>query len=100
MKRIIGGKTYNTETAEHILTNTSGLLRGDAYYRCETLYRTKRGAYFLHVEGGGYTELGDPVPKSHMTFNSGQKIVPMAADEAREWLKQHGAIDVLEGVGP
>lgn len=47
MKRIISGKTYNTETAELIISGNNGLYTNDIYYRCEELYLTKKGNYFV-----------------------------------------------------
>ena len=40
MKRIINGKSYNTETAEELARGDNGLY-GDFGYCRESLYRTK-----------------------------------------------------------
>ncbi|HFC30549.1 MAG TPA: hypothetical protein ENJ44_05850 [Oceanospirillales bacterium] len=52
MKAIIGGKIYNTETAELIVEGDNGLSVNDGYYRIERLYRTKKGVYFIHNASG------------------------------------------------
>jgi hypothetical protein len=51
MKSIINGKTYNTETAELIVTGDNGLSYGDCYRRTEELYLTKKGNYFICTAG-------------------------------------------------
>ena len=49
MKKIIEGKTYNTETAL-LLGDWQNLWKGDYHYCREELYRTKKGTYFLYGE--------------------------------------------------
>lgn len=63
MKKVIDGKIYNTETAEEIATyqTPGGRLGDDFEVVRETLYQTKKGAYFLY--GRGFAEgWGSPVP--------------------------------------
>ena len=61
MKQQINGTTYNTETAEEI----------DQTYTClETLYKTKKGAWFLHKE-----------------CTSSETIEAFSDEEALAWLK-------------
>ena len=45
MKKIINGKTYNTETAKEISEWSEGVYR-DFTYIGETLYRKRTGEYF------------------------------------------------------
>ncbi len=55
MKKIIGGKLYNTETAD--LVADRGISTHDFYQTNEALYRTQKGAWFLHgvsSAGGRY----------------------------------------------
>lgn len=47
MKRIINGKTYNTDTAENVGNGDSGHNIGDCYRRTVEIYRTKKGNYFI-----------------------------------------------------
>ena len=51
MKKIIEGKTYNTETAL-LLGDWQNLWKGDYHYCREELYRTRKGTYFIYGEGG------------------------------------------------
>jgi hypothetical protein len=64
MKAIIDSKTYNTDTAEEIVTGSN--IISNTYYN-STLYRTKKGAYFI-VDFSDYCSaengielLGDPM---------------------------------------
>ncbi len=47
MRKIINGKTYNTETATKIATGNNGKSPRDCWYRTEELYKTKKGSYFI-----------------------------------------------------
>lgn len=52
MKKVIGGKIYNTETAEEIASwQTGDKNNADTEEWCvETLFQTKSGQFFLHGE--------------------------------------------------
>lgn len=52
MKQVINGKVYNTETATKIGSNGNGFGPSDFHYLWEALYITKKGAFFLHRDGG------------------------------------------------
>ena len=56
MKKVINGKLYDTATAEQLAEDWNGL--SDSDFKCctETLYKTPKGNYFLHGEGGALTE--------------------------------------------
>jgi hypothetical protein len=47
MKRVIAGKTYNTDTARLIGSNDHGFNPTEPYYACDSLYCEKTGEYFL-----------------------------------------------------
>ena len=73
-KRIIGGKTYNTETA----TQIAGWGGGDGpYERGRYLYQSRLGAFFLYsyFEGSGEDDY--------------EKIEPLTPEQAREWLEEN-----------
>lgn len=92
-KKIIDGKLYNTETADLVAEWHNGLGSGDFNSRSEELYLTKKGAWFLHGEGGALTRWS----KSNGNSSWGSSnIVPLSADEAREWLEQHDCTEELE----
>ena len=51
MKKIIRGKTYNTDTAQVLAHRTFGAYGDPAGYE-ETLCRTPKGLLFIHGLGG------------------------------------------------
>ena len=77
-KRIIDGKTYNTETATRISGYTQDSGRHDY---SESLYQNRFGAYFLLEFTDGLDE------------DDYEKIVPCTPDEARLWLEKTAAYD-------
>ncbi len=56
MKQVIDGKTYNTETATKVGRYWNGLCPGDFRAMDESLYQTKKGAWFLAGKGGPMTK--------------------------------------------
>jgi hypothetical protein len=77
-KRIIDGKTYNTETATQLAgwDYDEAPFPGGAY-----LYQTRFGAFFLYASGG---------PKE------GEDIIPYTPEQARVWLEKNQQVDVIE----
>ena len=72
-KRIIGGKTYNTETSTHIEGHD---VDEGPYEWGEHLYQSRHGAFFIYRYQDGMSE------------DDYQKIVPMSPDEAQQWLEE------------
>jgi len=97
MKRVIRGKTYNTETATLVAFRDNGCSITNFYYCGESLYRTPRGIYFLHGKGGPmsrYTRTTD----SGRSWIGGEKIIPISETEAQKWLEgDTGGYGVKEG---
>ena len=101
MKKIINGKRYDTDTAKNVGYWCANIT--DGIYRIEeTLFRKKTGEYFLFASGGprtkcaSCTETGAPC--------SGEKIIPLSEETAREWAEKsldadeyEAAFDVQEG---
>lgn len=89
-KRIIDGKTYNTETATHI----SGYEQFDGPDSYGSfLYQTRFGAFFLYSFRTGSPE------------DDFEKIVPLSGEDAQRWLEKHEShqpelIERLFGVMP
>ena len=80
MKRIIGGKVYNTDTAERIAAEDKSL--HNFFSTSEALYKTKKGAWFLHGEssaGGRYSHY------SGKSCGYGQQIIALEIDEVLAW---------------
>lgn len=83
MKRIIDGKTYNTETATRV-----GGASEDPYHPGEfdLLYQTRHGAFFRHY--GGMTNQGDDF----------EVLKPATPEEAKAWLEGHDLVDEIEAL--
>ena len=73
-KRIIGGKTYNTETS-------TLLAEYDGEYYAELLFKTRHGAYFLYVEDASREE---------------QQVKPLEPAEARSWMEDRCTAEQFE----
>ncbi|KKW12674.1 MAG: hypothetical protein UY48_C0010G0026 [Candidatus Gottesmanbacteria bacterium GW2011_GWB1_49_7] len=80
MKKIIGGKIYNTETADLVADENNDL--HNFYSTTESLFRTKKGAWFLH----GKSSAGGQYGKSagNMCIG-GQDIIRMTEKEVLDW---------------
>lgn len=83
----MASRPFNESCTALILS--SGRNRGWSDYEHyeEMLYRTKAGVYFLHGEGGARTRYA-----AMARLNSwcvGQKIVPMAEEDAKAWVEKH-----------
>ena len=87
MKKVINGKLYNTETAESLAVyeTPDGRLGDDFDVVREALYRTKKGAYFLH--GRGFQE-GWGSPQTGGGFCMGQNLRALSRAEALEWAER------------
>jgi len=87
MKKIIGGKLYDTETAKKLAGYCNG--RSD-FSRCvERLYRKRTGEYFLYGTGG---------PTSAYGYAGGEKIIPLSEEKAREWAEDRLDGDEYEAI--
>ena len=94
MKRIIGGLTYNTETATEVARWGSGGSTNDFRYFDEGLYLTKKGRWFLAGHGGAITHYAESAGNNSWTGGCG--LSPLTNQEAMENLERHGKIEALE----
>lgn len=87
IKRIIDGKTYNTETATLIATIDLAE-PGEPYEQGEELYQTRFGAFFL----AAYLEYYPDPEQSY------ERIEPYTPEQARAWLekRQSYRTDLIE----
>ena len=76
VKKIIGKKEYDTETATLIKKYTCGYFGDPAGYE-EILFQTPGGLYFLYVQGGECS----PYPQ--------EDILRLAKAKVNEWLDTH-----------
>lgn len=98
MKKIIDRKLYDTDTAKEIASYSYGYY-GDFSYIDETLYRKKTGEFFLYGSGGPMTKYSEQ--RSSNEWGSGEAIIPLDIDEAKEWLEQYGSADAyIDAFGP
>ena len=85
MKKIINGKMFNTETAEKLGSWDNGFSGRDFQCCSESLYRTKKGVYFLAGEGGPMSKYAEPTGNS---ISSGSGIEVIIEEEARQWAEE------------
>ena len=87
MVKIIDGKVYSTISATWLGHSESDCGRGDFNYYTEDFYRTPRGRYFLHGEGGPLS--GYSVSCGDNSWSGGEKIIPLSEEEARDWAERN-----------
>ena len=87
MRKIISGRSYDTETAEKKADWWNGLSMSDFSYVREWLYRKKNGEFFLHGEGGPASRYAKAVDKN--SWEKGEKIIPLTYEEAQQWAEGH-----------
>ena len=76
MKKIIDGKSYNTETARAVGKRQ---YTGNVGSVTETLYFTKSGRYFLHIDG-------NPLGAYHKRT---EEIISLPLEDTKEWAESH-----------
>jgi HicB family len=82
-KRIIDGKTYNTETAT-LLAETAH--RGNYGGEFDQLYQTRHGAYFQHDGDWGVSNEDGPLVN----------ITPLPPSKAQAWMEKHASASLIE----
>ena len=95
MKKVIGGKLYNCETAEVIGSWDNGLSVRDFEYEAETLFRNKNGVYFLLCEGGAKSTYAE---QEGNTSSNGWLIRPYTEQEARRWAMKRLRYEVYAAI--
>jgi hypothetical protein len=83
MRATIKGLVYDTENAAEFDSWSNGYCRSDFHHASETLYRTTKGNYFLHGEGGALSDYRESCGTNSWT--GGARIEPMSEQEAFEW---------------
>jgi hypothetical protein len=86
MKKIIDGKVYNTETADSIGIYWNGYAQSDFHYEELTLYKTKKGSFFVAGESG---PLGCFAKSVGNGFTGGEGLFTLTREEALEWAERH-----------
>ena len=98
MKKVINGKMYNTETAELIHDWDNGRFSNDFRYRTKTLYRTKKGAWFIRHEGGPMTDMA--VSCGSNSTSGSADIEPISKEDAFRFLCTHDGTEKAEEYFP
>ena len=93
MKQIIDRKLYNTETAEELYRWSNGAYATDFKWRAKALYRTSKGALFIHHEGGAMTDCARRVGNNTMT--GGEYLEPVTVEDAVAFLASHDGAEVV-----
>ena len=95
MNKIIGGKRYDTETAEAVGDWSNGRYGRDFEACSETLFRKRTGEFFLYGEGGPMSKYA----VSHGNNTSGGEVIePLTVDEAKAWAEEHLDGDEYEAI--
>ncbi|QDZ26599.1 hypothetical protein [Noviherbaspirillum sp. UKPF54] len=81
MKRVVDGKTYDTETASEICQLPCNAHAGDFRWHETYLFQTKNGRFFLAGCGGPLTMWAKSVEGNGKTSGSGLR--PISPEEAR-----------------
>ena len=93
MKKIIECKLYNTETAKEICSDEFSNCSDFRYWK-ETLYRTKKGNFFIHGEGGPLSNYAKSVGNGNA---SGSERIWLASEEkAKEFCMSCNVDKALE----
>ena len=92
MKRIIDGKTYNTETATLVCEWSEGYLNDHKMYQ-EGIYITKNGRWFRAGAGGPASMYARQVDNSYI---GGNGIFPMTEEEVMHYLETRNQVEALE----
>jgi len=93
MKQIIHGKRYDTAIATEVASYSYGN-RTDFHGIEETLYRTPKGAWFIHGWGGAATGYAQDIGGG--SFGDGEEIRVLTPDQAMDWLERHGKAEAIE----
>ncbi len=94
MKKIINGKVYDTATAQCVGEWSNPYTRRDFNWVEETLYRKRTGEFFIFGEGGPRSQYAKEVGTRQ--WASGERIMPLTWDEAREWAEEKLSADEYE----
>jgi hypothetical protein len=87
MIKIIDGVRYDTDKAIEI-GSASYSNSGDFHHWDETLYKSPRsGRFFIAGSGGPMSKYSRQIEQN--SWSGGSRIIPINADQAREWCEQY-----------
>jgi hypothetical protein len=88
MKRIIDGKSYNTDTAHCVIGLDCRANRGDFAWHDTNLYQSPKGQFFIAGTGNAASMWAEPAAGGGSTGGDGIRLVD--ADEARQIMEREG----------
>ena len=88
MIKVFNGLAYNTDTAIHLCEIPCSKCRGDFGWHETSLYRTKKGAYFISGHGGPASIWRQAEGSNGWTSGDGLRVID--AEEARGYAEQAG----------
>lgn len=88
MRRIIGGKVFDTETATKLCELPCSANPGDFAWHESALYRSPRGRFFIAGRGGPASLWAEPAQGGGSGGGDGIRIVD--EEEARGWMEAAG----------
>ena len=94
MKRIIGRKMYDTETADRVFCEDFST-PGDFHHSFKSLYQTSKGNYFFYGGGGPMSEYAVDLGNNN-TGGSDRLWLPEDEDEVFTWLSDVDPDKALE----
>lgn len=86
MKKIIGGKVYDTKTADYIGSYWNGYDMRDFRYEELALYKTQKGNFFVAGESG---PLGCFAKSMGSGSTGGEGLFALTREEALEWAERY-----------
>lgn len=99
MKKIIGGRIYDTDTAKRVAWMEHGHDQSNFSYYSEELYRKRTGEYFLFGEGGPMSKYSQSCGDN--SWGWGKEIIPLTYKAATKWAEEHLDGDKYEEIfGP
>ena len=97
MRRIKGGKIYDTNTATCICGTGNGLSGSDFGFEDSGLYVTKRGGFFISGRGGASSRFAVSNGDGYVGSSD---IIVLSAPEALAEAERHADADTVEKYFP
>lgn len=93
MRCVINGLKYDTDKADCLYWWQNMPDERNFKWLSESLYRTPKGRFFLHGEGGAASRYADHCGSDGRSCCRGESIIAMTDDEAKKWLERQAGRD-------
>ena len=94
MRKIIGGKKYDTDTSTMVWEVERDGWPHDMKGTREALYRKRTGEYFLLGEGGAMSRYARPLGDNR--WGGGKEVTPITDEAARSWMEREATPEAYE----